>query len=69
MKNLGLKINLLIVVFNLAKLAKQCRTDGIVFSPVEVIKKTLGKKFLKLVPGVSIKIKILTKTGLPQLRK
>lgn len=44
------------VIKNMAKLAKQCRLDGVVCSGNEIkaIKKVCGRGFLTLVPGVSI---------------
>lgn len=56
LKSFGFKTNIKNTILNLAKLAKNSGIDGVVCSPkeVEIIKKTCGKKFLTLVPGVSI---------------
>lgn len=56
LKSFGFKTNIKNTILNLAKLAKNSGVDGVVCSPkeVEVIKKTCGKNFLTLVPGVSI---------------
>jgi orotidine-5'-phosphate decarboxylase len=56
LKMLGFKTNLEKTILNLAKIAKNSGVDGIVCSPKEVsiVKKFCGKKFLTLVPGVSI---------------
>lgn len=56
LKLFGFKTDMEETIVNLAKLAKKCGVDGVVCSPkeVNVIKKTCGKNFLTLVPGVSI---------------
>jgi len=55
LKLLGFKSKTTSTVLTLAKLAKECGIDGVVCSPkeVELVKKTLGKDFLTLVPAVS----------------
>ncbi|MEN3014277.1 MAG: orotidine-5'-phosphate decarboxylase [Endomicrobiia bacterium] len=56
LKLFGFKTNIKNTVLNLAKLAKASKADGVVCSPNEVslIKNVCGKKFLTLVPGVTI---------------
>ncbi|MFN3550466.1 MAG: orotidine-5'-phosphate decarboxylase [Endomicrobiia bacterium] len=56
LKSFGFKTNIKNTILNLAKLAKNCGLDGVVCSTneVEIIKKTCGKKFLTLVPGITI---------------
>lgn len=56
LKLLGFKTGMKKTILNLAKLAKNSGVNGVVCSPkeVEMIKKTCGKNFLTLVPGVSI---------------
>ncbi len=67
-KKIGLKTNVENLVINLANLGKRCGTDGVVCSFYEVrkIKSLFGKKFLTLVPGVSIKDE---GSGMDQQRK
>lgn len=59
LKSFGFKTNINNTILTLAKLAKNSGADGVVCSPKEVesIKKTCGKNFLTLVPGVSITTK------------
>jgi len=57
LKQLGFKTKIKSAVLNLVKISKKCGIDGVVCSAEEVdlVKKTCGKKFLTLVPGVNIR--------------
>ncbi|MCS7228088.1 MAG: orotidine-5'-phosphate decarboxylase [Endomicrobia bacterium] len=67
----GFRRNMENTVVALAKIAKSCGVDGVVCSPREVslVKKSCGKNFLTLVPGVSINNKNIDQSRCDTIEK